>query len=139
MHFLGHSLNNNIKIAGRTIWLFEVFFQYVTKPHRVFYQEIMSSWTVWILFHMYRGKLFIFVSISHFKITGYNVMKNAELYCSILYQCTYLENNESGFVCIDIFHILFKAHSAFTWFLACIFLWSLDQSWRMGRTPGLNE
>lgn len=55
-------------------------------------------------------------------------MKNAELYCSILCQYIYPENNESGFVCTDIFHIFFKADFPFTWFLTCIFYGHLTKA-----------
>lgn len=68
----------------------------------------MSSWTVWILFHMYGGKLSMFLSISHFKITGYHVLRNAELYHRILYMCIYGENDLSLCVCTVIFYTYFK-------------------------------
>jgi len=47
---------------------------------------------------MYGGKFSVFLSISLFEINGYPVVRDAELYHSILYMCIYGENNQS--VCV---------------------------------------
>lgn len=108
MHFLGHSLNNNIKITGKTIWLFEVFFNTLPTTSSILPGNNVFLDSLDPFPHAWRG--IVYVSI-HFSLQNNWLSCGEE--CRIVSQhfvYVYLMGKWPVCVCVYtvIFHTYFK-------------------------------